>query len=445
MASPNLPAQTLTALHIFSTLHAGVNTDGSAPRSGLALSDGVLYGSVPNGNTNGFGAIYSVNPDGSGFTVLHLFVAPDGLHPEGDMVLSDGTLYGTANSGGTNGTGTVFSLGTNGTSFTVLHTFATNAVAGGTSLTNADGSGPIAGLILSGNTLYGTASGGGTNGNGTVFSVNTNGSDFTVLHTFRPYGPGGPTNADGANPQADLLLADGTLYGTTRNGGTNTYGTLFAVRVPNGSGFTVLHTFDSHNVNGTNLDGWYPEGSLVISGDTLFGTASNGGTNSSGTVFSVKTNGTGFNILYSFSHLQAATNSDGARPDATVVLSGNNLYGTAQFGGTGNGVVFWSGHFAGHHQPQSRGKQCRPQRGERSGGRKLCRVNQHGFGNFLVPMDAGGDQPDDERRRFHHHCNQRDYSRRATTVLHSANAISEGCKSSALACTQGASIKSMRR
>jgi uncharacterized repeat protein (TIGR03803 family) len=387
---PNTPAQTFESLHVFSTLHAGTNADGSAPRSGLTLSGGTLYGSVPGGNTNGFGAIYSVNTDGSGFTVLHSFSSPDGLRPEGGVVLSDGTLYGTANSGGTNDAGTVFSLNTNGTAFTVLHTFATNAVAGGFSLTNTDGSGPIAGLILSGNTLFGTASGGGTNGNGTVFSVNTDGSGFTLLHTFKAYTGSSPTNADGANPEADLLLADGTLYGTTRNGGTNGYGTLFAVNT-NGSGFTVLHTFDSHNVNETNLDGWYPEGNLVISGDTLFGTASGGGADSDGTVFSVKTNGAGFtvlhsfaggsdgagpaaglalsggqlygctsdggvnasgaifalgtngagfNILYAFTHLQAATNSDGARPVATMLLSGNTLCGTTQFGGTGNGVVF---------------------------------------------------------------------------------------------------------
>jgi uncharacterized repeat protein (TIGR03803 family) len=384
--TPNLPAQAFNALHIFSTLQAGTNADGSAPRAGVALCGGTLYGTTPNG----FGVIYSVNTDGSSFNVLHTFTNPDGLHPEGGVVLSDGTLYGTANSGGTNGSGTVFSLDTNDMTFAVLHTFATNFPGGEFGFTNADGAGPVAGLVLSSNTLYGTTSGGGTNGNGAIFSVNTDGSGFTLLHTFKAYSLSIPENADGANPEASLLLSGDTLYGTTRNGGTNGYGTLFSLDT-NGLGFTVLHTFDSHNVNGTNLDGWYPEGGLAISGDTLFGTASAGGTNSSGTVFSIKTNGasftvlhtfagsqdgatpeagvalsggqlygsaadggasasgvvfamstngTGFSILYSFTHLRAATNSDGARPAATMLLSGNNLYGTTQFGGTGNGVVF---------------------------------------------------------------------------------------------------------
>ena len=256
--APNLPAQAFNALHIFSTLQAGTNADGPAPRAGLALCGGTLYGSAPNGNTNGFGAIYSVNTDGSNFTVLHTFTTPDGLHPAGDLVFSDGTLYGTTDSGGTNGSGTIFSLNTNDLTFAVLHTFATNDGALFANPTNADGAGPVAGLILSGNTLYGTAADGGTNGNGTIFSINTGGSNFTLLHTFDAYGRSGPTNADGANPEADLVLSGDTLYGTTRNGGTNGYGTLFSFNT-NSMTFTVLHTFDSHNVSGTNLDGWYPK------------------------------------------------------------------------------------------------------------------------------------------------------------------------------------------
>jgi uncharacterized repeat protein (TIGR03803 family) len=53
-------------------------------------------------------------------------------------------------------------------------------------------------LIISGNTLFGTASEGGTNGNGTVFAVNTDGTGFTNLHTFTALI--NSTNSDGANP-----------------------------------------------------------------------------------------------------------------------------------------------------------------------------------------------------------------------------------------------------
>jgi len=63
--------------------------------------------------------------------------------------------------------------------FTTLHSFT--ALSG---ITNRDGAFPYAGLILSGNTLYGTAYIGGSANNGTVFRVNTDGSSFTNLHSF---------------------------------------------------------------------------------------------------------------------------------------------------------------------------------------------------------------------------------------------------------------------
>jgi len=39
-------------------------------------------------------------------------------------------------------------------------------------------------LILSGSTLYGMTSGGGSDDAGTIFSIGTNGSNFKLLHSF---------------------------------------------------------------------------------------------------------------------------------------------------------------------------------------------------------------------------------------------------------------------
>ena len=85
--------------------------------------------------------------------------------------------------------------------FTNLHSFT-----GG-----SDGANPQAGLILLGNTLYGTAPVGGNLGKGTVFVVHTDGTGFTNLHSFtsEPY-----DNYDGADPSAGLILSGNTLYGT---------------------------------------------------------------------------------------------------------------------------------------------------------------------------------------------------------------------------------------
>ena len=68
---------------------------------------------------------------------------------------------------------------------------------------NSDGSSPTAGLISSGNTLYGTASAGGVYGQGTVFAINTDGTGFTNLFNFG-------TENSGNNPVAGVALSGAT-------------------------------------------------------------------------------------------------------------------------------------------------------------------------------------------------------------------------------------------
>src|SRR5665213_136629 len=287
------------------------------------------------------------------FTTLHTFTATDfntgtnsdGATPIGGLILSGNTLYGTAAGGGSSGNGTVFAVQTNGTGFTNLYSFT--ATSGGYS-TNSDGAYPRAGLILSGNTLYGTAEGGGSSGNGTVFAVSTNGTGFTNLYSFTALSDGYyGTNSDGTIPEAGLILSGNTLYGTAEGGGSGGNGTVFAVNT-NGTGFTNLHSFMAMSTNSsgryTNSDGAIPGAGLILSGNTLYGTATQGGSEFAGTVFAVHTDGTGFTNLYSFTALSATspyTNSDGATPDAGLILSGNTLYGTAFRGGSsGNGTIF---------------------------------------------------------------------------------------------------------
>ena len=101
--------------------------------------------------------------------------------------------------------------------------------------TNSDGAELYGPLLLSGNTLYGTACVGGTNGDGPIFAVNTDGSNFKTLYNFSS-GTGSAasvpsfyTNSDGANPVCGLVLSGNTLYGVASNGGTNGLGTIFAI------------------------------------------------------------------------------------------------------------------------------------------------------------------------------------------------------------------------
>jgi uncharacterized repeat protein (TIGR03803 family) len=328
-------AETFTNLYSFTNYFRNA----TAPVGGLILSGNILYGTTHGGGTHGDGMVFAVNTDGTGFTNLHSFNSfngNDGASPEAGLILSGNTLYGTTMYGNvTNDAGTVFAVNTDGTDFTNLHIFTATAVL--QPWTNSDGANPEARLILSGSTLYGTTTGGGSAGNGTVFAVKTDGTGFTNLYVFTatlnaPAYSGG-TNNDGAYPSAGLILSGSTLYGTAYEGGTNGDGTVFAINA-DGTDFTNLHSFNGN-------DGANPEAELILSGNTLYGTTSYGGANYEGTVFAVKTNGTGFTNLYIFSTWFSGINGDGAQPQAGLILSGNTLYGTTYEGGTyGDGTVF---------------------------------------------------------------------------------------------------------
>jgi len=317
------------------------NNDGAKPDGVLVLLGNTLYGTAAKGGSSGYGALFAVNTDGTGFTTLHNFTAidpdtfanSDGATPYGGLVLSGNVLYGTANNGGNSGNGALFAINTDGSGFTNLHSFtAINPDTGA----NSDGANPNAGLILSGQTLYGTTPGGGISANGTVFKLNTDGTGFTALHHFT-YG------SDGGIPYAELILSGNALYGTTAYGGGSLNGTVFKLDT-NGAGFTTLHTFTATGPGGTNSDGASPTAGLFLSGSTLYGTTFFGGRSGNGALFAVKTNGTGFTNLHSFTLGTGGAdpvNSDGANPYAGLILSGNTLYGVAQVGGSsGSGTIF---------------------------------------------------------------------------------------------------------
>ncbi len=213
----------------------GNNTAKNAPNSkvksnavtNIDLSIYTLYGITKSGGSNNWGTVYRVNGNGSNFMVLHHFnfSASDGAGPMGGMVLSGNTLYGTTPLGGNNYAGTIFKINTDGSGFQIIENFdfATTGYS------------PQGDLILSGDTLYGTTHSGGVNGGGTVYSINTSGSNFMVLHSFTTPisdGNGHYTNSDGGLSVAGLLLSHYTLYGTTPYGGTNGVGTAYEIMLP---------------------------------------------------------------------------------------------------------------------------------------------------------------------------------------------------------------------
>ncbi len=178
-------AQTFTTLYSFTN-----GADGSGPYGGLVLAGGTLYGTTETGGNSNYGTVFSVNTDGTGFTTLHGFTnGSDGSHPHGGVTVSGNTLYGTSWGGGGGSVAiewTLFSLNTNGTGFTSLYSLPFEDLINGTYYYLSYGDDPYDGLLLSGNTLYGTTWGGGAANAGTVFAANTNGAGFTVLYNSVP-------------------------------------------------------------------------------------------------------------------------------------------------------------------------------------------------------------------------------------------------------------------
>jgi uncharacterized repeat protein (TIGR03803 family) len=362
----HVPAQTFNVLRSFSptahdldtnssTYGRWTNSDGAFITS-LIASGNTLYGTTQGGGSAGAGTIFKLGIDGTGFSTLYnfspagidsdpgsatygSFTNSDGRQPTGLLVLAN-NLYGTTWAGGPEGNGTVFTLSTDGSGFTTLYSFTPAPCC---PVSNVDGAYPN-GLLLAGNTLYGTCDEGGPLGGGTVFSLNTDGTGFTLLMDFMATSSTGcpTTNVGGFSPRG-LVSANGVLYGTT-DGGITGSGTVFGLNT-DGTGFSTLHGFAAWNCNSLtpNLDGVGP-GGLVLGGNTLFGTAKFGGTGGSGTIFALSTDGTKFTTVYNFARLNAnspATNSDGAWPIGFPFLSGDTLYGVTRAGGSSPwGTVF---------------------------------------------------------------------------------------------------------
>lgn len=315
-----------TLIHGF----AGPPSDGAGPEYGSLATDGtVLYGMTLNGGATNSGTLFKVNTDGTGFQLLHSFTGlsfedivlndaantNDGLNPYGTPLLIGSTLYGMTIMGGTNGLGTVFKINTDGSGFQLLHSFG--------SYSPPDGQSPYGSLVTDGTNLFGMTSS-GSSYDGTIFMIGTDGTGYRILHDFQA------DQIDGLSPWGSLVLANGVLYGMTLFGGIANNGTIFQINT-DGTGYQKIHDFGGIN------NGASPYGSLIVSGSTLYGMSSGGGTNGVGAVFSIETSGTNFQILHSFSLYELN------KPFGDLTLSNSTLYGMAALGGTnglGLGGVF---------------------------------------------------------------------------------------------------------
>ena len=312
----NITGSVFTKLENFAS-----NPNGFGPQSGLLkAANGKIYSMTSSGGTNNSGVLFKLNSDSGTFLKVHDFAnfsAPRGKL----MQASNGKLYGTTFGGGSTGAGTIFSLDTSTNVVATVYNFI---------LTSPNSKQSEGGLIQASNgLLYGMTRYGGVNSKGTLFSFNISTSTFTQLFDFGSSG-------NGDFPFEDLIqTSTGKLYGMTYGGGTNGNGVLFSFD-PITNTYSKKIDFSS-STNGRNPNGSLIE----ASNGKLYGTTSGGGSiNDGGTIFSFDTSTNILSKLYVFPGSSNDSTGNYPLSTLFQATNGL-MYGTTSNGGiNGYGVIY---------------------------------------------------------------------------------------------------------
>jgi uncharacterized repeat protein (TIGR03803 family) len=311
------PGGTLNELWEFACNADGTCPNGRSPDGGvIQASDGNFYGTTFAGGTYDQGTIFRITPGGTLTTLYNFCWTPStcsiatGSYPNGALLqASNGDLYGTTTAG------TAFKISLKG-KFTLLYTWAGAA-------SNPEGS--YGALIQVGTLLYGTTYTGGAYDKGTVFRMSLAGKVKT-LHSFCRKS----TCPDGSEPEAALVEGtNGDLYGTTSDGGIGSFGTVFKITTK--GKLTTLVSFSGGAGPGSS------SAQLTLAGDgTLWGTTSNGGgIPNTGFVFQIA------NDTLANAYELPACDAGGTPAGGLLLASNGNLYGSTNAAECGNnGTLF---------------------------------------------------------------------------------------------------------
>ena len=210
-------------------------SNGAALVSGVTLDgQGNIYGTTAgggNGSSN-YGTVFEINHATGALTTLVNFNGSNGHSPDGNLAIdSQGNLYGTASGGGTHNDGTLFEIN-----------HATGALSTLVNFNGTNGSGPSGQLAVDGQgNIYGASFTGGPGGGGTVYEFNHASGTLSTLASFSGGGANGYNSLVGITRDGQ-----GNLYGSTVSSVPNGSGTLFEINHATGA-FSVLHSFGFEN------------------------------------------------------------------------------------------------------------------------------------------------------------------------------------------------------
>ncbi|MEM8897503.1 MAG: choice-of-anchor tandem repeat GloVer-containing protein, partial [Bacteroidota bacterium] len=342
---------------------------GYSPDYGLVLYNDRLWGIMKSGGQSTVGGVYSIDPTDTVHSpkLEHSFGVEAGFDPNagllvGNMPQRGECLFGITAEGGDHWKGTIFIMDPD------------DGFIQTTSLGSEDFGSPTAGLTLANDKLYsmqqslgagfrggllalnltniqtervytspredlfgksintelfvtstghfiGVCSEGGKVGNGTIFSIDREGKNFTVLYDF-------PEESAGGILPKEIIEHKGRIFGVAFNGGNNDDGVIFSV---DASGqFSVVHHFERE------ANGHFPELLTPFNG-RIWGYTNSGGPNSEGVLYSLAEDGTDFKVEHAF----GGSAGDGERPQGDLTIVGENLMGTTRDGGNdGQGTLY---------------------------------------------------------------------------------------------------------
>jgi uncharacterized repeat protein (TIGR03803 family) len=230
----------------FAVVHAfaGGTADGQYPFGSLVRVGNALYGMTSSGGASTIGTVFKLDLGSPGFSLLRSFGGSStGFRPYGSLIEFAGVLYGMTNGGGTYNYGAIFKINPDGTGYSVLHSLYGTAAS--------DGARPSGSLIEAGGLLFGVTSEGGSKDGGVIFLLEPGFGFHSVLHSFTGRHSNGLArdDGDGLSPYYGSLTKVGdSLYGMTRWGGTAGSGVIFSMKVMYSISGTV-------RVNGVGLAG----------------------------------------------------------------------------------------------------------------------------------------------------------------------------------------------